>query len=225
MNTVRLIYPISCQRAFLGLFLIAKAFLPSVRHSDKHQGYIVSLRPQSCKIGFFTYIFLGENESSKTLVHWTEITKAVRMHSTWRIKRRCEHYLPSSLINLVLAGMELSLHSRGKQTHFIQLHVLCFIAKSCPALCDPMDYSPPGSFVHKDSLGKNTGVGCYTFLQGTFPTQGSNPGLPHCRQILYYLSHQGSPYNCIINNNFLNPMCQYVGKVNLSLRPSKRFLS
>ena len=147
------------------------------------------------------------------------------MHSTWRIKRRCEHYLPSSLINLVLAGMELSLHSRGKQTHFIQLHVLCFIAQSCPALCDPMDYSPPGSFVHKDSLGKNTGVGCYTFLQGTFPTQGSNPGLPHCRQILYYLSHQGSPYNCIINNNFLNPMCQYVGKVNLSLRPSKRFLS
>ena len=41
------------------------------------------------------------------------------------------------------------------------------------------------------SLSKNTGVGCY-FLLGIFPTQGSNPGLLHCRQILYHLSHQGS---------------------------------
>ena len=36
----------------------------------------------------------------------------------------------------------------------------------------------------------NTGVGCHFLLQGIFPTQGSNPGLPHCRQILYYLGHQ-----------------------------------
>ena len=41
--------------------------------------------------------------------------------------------------------------------------------------------------------GKTTGVGCHFFLQGIFPTQGSNPGLPHCRHALYYLSHQGSP--------------------------------
>ena len=34
---------------------------------------------------------------------------------------------------------------------------------------------------------------CHALLQGIFPTQGSNPGLPHCRQILYHLSHQGSP--------------------------------
>ena len=50
--------------------------------------------------------------------------------------------------------------------------------------------SPPGSSVHGDSLGKNTGVGCHALLQGIFPTQGMNPGLPHCRQILYHLSHQ-----------------------------------
>ena len=41
--------------------------------------------------------------------------------------------------------------------------------------------------------GKKTGVGCHSLLHGIFPTQGSNPGLPHCRQILYCLSHQGSP--------------------------------
>ena len=46
-------------------------------------------------------------------------------------------------------------------------------------LCDPMDYSSPWN-----SLGQNTGVGCHALLQGLFPTQGSNPGLLHCRRIL-----------------------------------------
>ena len=40
---------------------------------------------------------------------------------------------------------------------------------------------------------KNAGVGSLSLLQGIFPTQGLNPGLPHCRQILYQLSHKGSP--------------------------------
>ena len=70
---------------------------------------------------------------------------------------------------------------------------LCLVTQSCPTLCDPVDYSPPGSSVHGDSPGQNTGVGCYALLQGIFPTQGSNPGLPHCRRILYQLSYQGSP--------------------------------
>ena len=43
-----------------------------------------------------------------------------------------------------------------------------------------------------DSPGKNTGVGSHSLLQGIFQTQGSNPGLLHCRQILHRLSHQGS---------------------------------
>ena len=41
--------------------------------------------------------------------------------------------------------------------------------------------------------GKDTGVGCHSLLQGIFLTLGSNPGLPHCRWLLYHLSHQGSP--------------------------------
>ena len=65
--------------------------------------------------------------------------------------------------------------------------------QSCPTLCDPVDCSLPGSSVHGDSPGKNTGVGCHALLQGIFPTQGSNPCLLHCRQILYCLSHQESP--------------------------------
>ena len=44
-----------------------------------------------------------------------------------------------------------------------------------------------------NSPGQNIGVGSLSLLQGIFPTQGLNPDLPHCRQILYQLSHQGSP--------------------------------
>ena len=59
----------------------------------------------------------------------------------------------------------------------------------CPTLCYPMEFSSPWN-----SLGQNTGVGSHSLLWGIFPTQGSNPGFPHCRQILYHLSHQGSLY-------------------------------
>ena len=56
-----------------------------------------------------------------------------------------------------------------------------------------VNYSPPGSSVHGDFPSKNIGVDCHTLLQGIFPMQGLNPGLPYCRWILYHLSHQGSP--------------------------------
>ena len=52
---------------------------------------------------------------------------------------------------------------------------------------------PCGLYSPWDSPGQNTGVGSLSLLQGIFPTQGSNPGLPHCRRILYQLSHKGSP--------------------------------
>ena len=44
-----------------------------------------------------------------------------------------------------------------------------------------------------DSPDQNTGVGSLSLPQGVFPTQGSHPGLPHCRRILYQLSYEGSP--------------------------------
>ena len=68
-----------------------------------------------------------------------------------------------------------------------------FSCKSCPTLWDPMDCSLPGSSVHGIFPGKSTGVGCHSLLQRIFPTQGIKPGSPHCRQMLYRLSHQGSP--------------------------------
>ena len=52
---------------------------------------------------------------------------------------------------------------------------------------------PHGLYSPWNSPGQNTGVGSLSFLLGIFPTQGLNPGFPHCRQTLYQLSHKGSP--------------------------------
>ena len=52
---------------------------------------------------------------------------------------------------------------------------------------------PHGLYRPWDSPGQNTGVGSLSLLQGVCPTQGSNPGLQHCRQNLYQLSHKGNP--------------------------------
>ena len=67
---------------------------------------------------------------------------------------------------------------------------MCVLSHS--VMSDSLRPHGPGSSVHRDSPGKNTRVGCRALLQGIFSTQGWNPGLLHCRQILCHLSHQGS---------------------------------
>ena len=85
-------------------------------------------------------------------------------------------------------------HIKKKRHHFFDNGaMLCLVAQLCPTLCNPVDCSPSGSSVHGDSPGKNAEVGCHALLLGIFPTNRSNPGLPHCWHILYHLSHQGSP--------------------------------
>ena len=124
---------------------------------------------------------------------------------------------------VVASGQCLSLSRRMLQTswrrvgwvYFIlpvrrtsRSSLLWLVTQSCLTLCHPMDCSLSGSSVHGDSPGKNTGVGCHALLQGIFPTHGSNPGLPYCRQILYGLNHQGSPASlllwCIFQRRELN---------------------
>ena len=83
--------------------------------------------------------------------------------------------------------------SRGHMV-ILSTAVLCLVTQSCLTLCDPMVCSPPGSSVPGDSPDKNTRVGCHALLQGIFPTQDLNPGLPHCRWILYLRNHQEISY-------------------------------
>ena len=88
------------------------------------------------------------------------------------------------------AGIEAGLHYRNQNFWYGSLHSgkrkwKWKSLNHVRLFCNPMDCSP------WNSPGQNTGVGNLS-LQ-IFPFQGSNPGLPHCRQILYQLSHQGSP--------------------------------
>ena len=65
------------------------------------------------------------------------------------------------------------------------------VAQLCLTHCDPIDCNLPG-FSVQDSPAKNTGMGSHSLLQGILPTQESNPGLLHCKQVFYHLSHKGS---------------------------------
>jgi len=75
-----------------------------------------------------------------------------------------------------------------------------------------MDCSLPGSSVHGYSPGQNTRVGSHALLQGIFPTQGSNLGLPHYRQITYHLSHQVSSKMTKVG---LDDLCCYFNSANI----------
>ena len=64
-------------------------------------------------------------------------------------------------------------------------------SENCSVVSDSL--WPHGLYSPWNSLGQNTGLGSLSFLHRIFPTQGSNPGFPHCRQILYQLNFKGSP--------------------------------
>ena len=74
----------------------------------------------------------------------------------------------------------------------VYFRVCVCVRDSVVSLC-PHGLQPARLLCPKDFPGKNSGMGCHSLLQGIFPIQGSYPGLSHCRQILYCLSHQGSP--------------------------------
>ena len=86
----------------------------------------------------------------------------------------------------------------GQSRACMSLNWLCvLVTQLCPTLCNPMDRL----LCPWTSPGKNIGVGSHSLLQEIFLTQGLYPGLPHCRRILYHLSHQGSPQNWLICTN------------------------
>ena len=70
------------------------------------------------------------------------------------------------------------------------------VAQSCPTLCHPMDCSPPDSSIYGILQARILEWVAILISRGSSRHRealGLNPGLPHCRQILYHLSHQGSP--------------------------------
>ena len=93
----------------------------------------------------------------------------------------------------IVYGKDLQLRKHIWFIHGLS-RVKVLVAQLCSTLCNPVDCGLPGPLVLGILQGKNTGVGCHFLLQGVFLTQGLNPGLLHCRRILYHLSHQGSPF-------------------------------
>ena len=89
-----------------------------------------------------------------------------------------------SKISVITASMRIQ---DGTVNPISYLLVKLRVTQSCPTLWLCRLYSL------SNSPGQNTGVDSHSLLQGIFPTQGLNPGLPHCRRILYQLSHKGSP--------------------------------
>ena len=77
-------------------------------------------------------------------------------------------------------------------SHALNIMPVSKVAQLCPTHCDPMDCSLPGSSIH-GIFQVSTGVGCHFLLQEIFLTQGSNPGLPHCRQTLLPSELPGKP--------------------------------
>ena len=105
--------------------------------------------------------------------------------------------LPNTQTSRVTHSQASTFHTVTSTFWFLQIDnvhgkkVKVVVAQSRPTLGNPVE--PVRVLSPRNSPGKNTGVGSCSLLQGISPAQGSNPGLPHCRQILHQLSHQGSP--------------------------------
>ena len=84
----------------------------------------------------------------------------------------------------------------SKNPIYLKMKVL--VVQLCLTLFDPRDCSLPGSSVHGIFQARTLKWVAISFSRGIFQTQGSNQGLQYCRQILYHLSHQGSPIYLVI---------------------------
>ena len=133
----------------------------------------------------FTYTHTHTHTHTHTLANYKISLSESFLWKLWHLVLEC--ISPGSLS--VYPSIHPSTHPAMSYVIYVK------VVQLCPTLCSPMDCSQPDSSVHGILQAKNIGVGCYCLLQGIFPTQGSNPGLLHCRQILYHLSYPGKSSN------------------------------
>ena len=109
------------------------------------------------------------------------------VHGVTRSRTRLSNWTTTKLVKLT----EISQSSCSVMSNSLQPHELQHASPPCPW----------------DSSGKNTRVDCHFLLQDIFPTQESNSGLLHCQQIIYHLSHQGSPHFILVLFKKLQHFC------------------
>ena len=110
----------------------------------------------------------------------------------WKYNRTKDHFRNKSVdLRCISDGMSASIagvENRPWKFDFLERSKNTIFLSGRKVKVDSL--RPHGLYSPWCSQGPNTGVGSCSLLQGIFPTQGSNPGLPRCRQILYQLSHQ-----------------------------------
>ena len=112
-----------------------------------------------------------------------------RLYSPWNSPGQNIGVGSLSLFQGIFPSQGLNLHLLHWQADSLPLHHVG--NERCSVVSDSL--RPHGLYIPWNSLGQNTRVGSLSLLQGIFPTQGSKRDLPHCRWILYQLSHKGSP--------------------------------
>ena len=109
--------------------------------------------------------------------------------------------------------------------HGKNANVNVLVSQLCPTLCDPMDCSPPGSSVRAFLQAGILEWVAIPFSRGISRTQGSSPGLQHCRQILYRLNHQGYGTSTVHMGSFVPWEVRFhmtwLPQRDLSLQPSQ----
>ena len=123
--------------------------------------------------------------------------------SMCNILRNCQHVFQSGCTILeTYQQYACSSFSTSSPTFVIVFLNVTIMKVSCSVVSDSLQLH--GLYSPWNSPGQNTGGGSRSHLQGIFPTQESNPGLLHCRQILYQLRYQGSRYEIVPHSVFIS---------------------
>ena len=139
-------------------------------------------------------LFAGQEATGRTAhgtTDWFQIGKGVCqgcMLSPCLFNLYAKYIMRNAGLDEAQAGIKIA----GRNINNLRYADESEVAQLCPTLCDPMDHKTTRILCPWHFPSKSTGVGCHFLLQGISWTQGSNLGLPHRRQMLYCLSHQGS---------------------------------
>ena len=191
----------------------------SFSHGELHDGEVLSQTPAAwfqrrsdsgrvrlyC-LGFSVYLFLF---CMGTLISDLESRSIMKVFSC--VDGSLYHFFyEQTQAGITCFSMLLMFHHRVssfEDQKKLTLKTYCVCVRSVTAVVSASLQTPglslPGTYVHGNSPGKNTGMGCHSIIQGIFPVQGLNPHFLHCRQILYLLSHQGSlrTYQCHLKDD------------------------
>ena len=131
--------------------------------------------------------FLLDYSIIKELFPTLKLVSILR-HKSWVL---CENSVSSQYFQpIILASIDCLNQLSG-------CAVLYLVAQSCPTLCDPMGTARQ-ALLSMGTLQARILEWVAMPPRGIFPTQGSNPGLPHCRQILYHLNHLNTGHKTVI---------------------------